>query len=66
MKDETSAKLKFASENRALNEHNASLEEQLEEEEERRLAVEKQLTTAQITVSIVIILCLSSRRWMKG
>jgi len=50
--EETQAKLKLANRIRALDDEKASLEEQLEEEEEAKKAVEKQLQAANQAVSL--------------
>ena len=49
--DEAQAKAKLVTRLRSLDDERASIEEQLEEEEEARKAVEKQLQTANHAVS---------------
>ena len=62
MQEETQAKLKLTNRIRALDDDRANLEEQLEEEEEARKAVEKQLQTANHAVSCKSVQTLRSNR----
>ena len=54
--EETQAKLKLVNRIRALDDDKANLEEQIEEEEEARKGVEKQLQAANHAVRYLIVL----------